>query len=326
MTRCARCEIWKNNSNPYTHDQICGCKCHQAQPLQLLDLSTPVEVENANNTKSAVQVFMEGKVEQFNAKEKLKTKLALLEQEVKLGLQLLEQTRTLKKSKEALLLKKVRVNFNKCHKFWRGEVIGAHKSFVDEQVAAAKARLGLRRLHNQFDISAMVKKIDELAPDARYASANPLPSSTSTSRPWVWKPRRPRSVLCMVPLPPVSISKHAKKSSPLPAAVLQTSLGYRGDQSIVCHGDTFAEEFVYDHSTQLEPEADGYLWDGEYDFSYYENEVEVDFSDFNVIGDDCYYDDEVATSFDAKEEEIGYHDAEVEECNYYCFAEDCYDC
>ena len=141
-------------------------------------------------------------------------------------------------------------------------------------------------------------------------------------------------MLCMVPLPPVSISKHAKKSSPLPAAVLQTSSGYRGEQSIVCHGDAFPEELVYDHSIQLEPEADGYLWDGEYDFSYHENEVEVDFGDFNIIGDnandlevdDCYYDDEVATSFDAKEEEISYHDAEVEDCNFYCFAEDCYDC
>ena len=133
-------------------------------------------------------------------------------------------------------------------------------------------------------------------------------------------------MLFMVPLPPVSFTKHTKKSSSLPAAVLQTSPGYRGDNSIVCHGDAFAEELVYDHSTQLEPDFDGYLWDGEYDFSYHENEVEVDFSDFNIIWDnanelevdDCY--------FNAEEEEISHHDDEVEDCNYYCFAEDCYDC
>ena len=85
MTRCARCEIWKNNSNPFTHDQICGCECHQAKPVQLLDLTPTEEVEDTGNTKSAAQVFIEGKMEQINAKEKLKTKLALLEKEVKLG-------------------------------------------------------------------------------------------------------------------------------------------------------------------------------------------------------------------------------------------------
>ena len=68
------------------------------------------------------------------------------------------------------MLRKVRVSFNSCHKFWLGEVIGAHKSFVDKQVDAAKARLGLRRLPIQFDISAMAKKIDELAPGGQYRS------------------------------------------------------------------------------------------------------------------------------------------------------------
>ena len=85
MTRCARCEIWKNNSNPFTHDQICGCECHQAKPVQLLDLSPTEEVENAGNTKSAAQVFTERKMEQIKAKEKMKNKLALLGLSCKIG-------------------------------------------------------------------------------------------------------------------------------------------------------------------------------------------------------------------------------------------------
>ena len=59
-----------------------------------------------------------------------------------------------------------------------------------------------------------------------------------------------------------------------------------------------------------------------------ENEVEVDVSDFNLIWENSGYDDvkelEVETCFDT-EEEVNYHDAEVEDYDYYCFAEDCYD-
>ena len=84
------------------------------------------EEENVGTFKSAAQVFMEEKAEHNNEKVKMKAKLALLEVEVKLGRLLLEQTKTLKKSKEALLLQKVRVSFNKCHKFWRGRFVAAH--------------------------------------------------------------------------------------------------------------------------------------------------------------------------------------------------------
>ena len=57
--------------------------------------------------------------------------------------------------------------------------------------------------------------------------------------------------------------------------------------------------------------------------------MEVDVSDFNLIWEDSVYDDvkelEVETCYDT-EEEVSYHDAEVEEdYDYYCFAEDCYD-
>ena len=111
-------------------------------------------------------------------------------------------------------------------------------------------------------------------------------------------------------------------------AVPQTSAGIRGDQCIVAYGDVLDEETCYDKSTQLELCSHDYLWDGEYDFSYHENEVEVDVSNFNLIWENSGYDDvkelEVETCFDA-EEEVNYHDAEVEDYDYYCFAEDCYD-
>ena len=79
----------------------------------------------------------------------MEEKLALLEKEVKLGHQHLSQTKTLLRSKEALLRKKVRVTYNNCCKFCRGNVIAKHKSLVSEPVGAAKARLRLRRF-NQF--------------------------------------------------------------------------------------------------------------------------------------------------------------------------------
>merc|ERR1719458_1085625 len=148
----------------------------QPEPAQLLDLSTSRDVEVAQcDTKSAAQVFMEEKVEKTKTKQKIVAKLALLKKEVKMGQQLLQQTKTLLRGKEALVKRKVRVTYNQCHKFWRGHVIFAHKSDVDEQVDAAKTRLGLGKSGIKFDISAMVQKIDELAPGARYESANPLP-------------------------------------------------------------------------------------------------------------------------------------------------------
>ena len=124
----------------------------------------------------------------------------------------------------------------------------------------------------------------------------------------------------------------AKKSSPSPAAVPQTSAGNRGDHDIVAYGDVLAGELCCDTSTQLEPDADGYLWDGEYDFSYHEAEVEVDFSVVNINWEDSGYDAaEVETCFDAEEvttcfddEAVSGYDAEMEDC-YYCIAEDCYD-
>ena len=129
---------------------------------QLVDLSIDVKPESSGElqSKSAAQIFMEEKQEQVTAKKMMTAKLALLEKEVALGQHLLHQNKTLLHSKKALLMRKVRVTYNKCHKFWRGKGVSAHKSHVDEQVAAAKARLGLRNTSNQFNIPAMVALID----------------------------------------------------------------------------------------------------------------------------------------------------------------------
>ena len=308
-------------------------------------------------TKSAAQIFMEEKRAAGLAKEKIREKLTLLEEELKLGQRLLLQAQTLRKSKEALLMQKVRVTYNKCHKFWRGSVISTHKSFVDAQVDAAKARLGLRKCNkikpeverkctNKFDISAMVTKIDELAPSARYKSANPLPASTA--RPWARTPFVKKEETAVryftVPIPSVPIQQRGERIARAQLARASshqqpTSAGYRGEQSIVSHGDDLAEDQCYDHSTQLEPGTDEFLWDGQFDYPCHEEQVEVDNSD--IIWEDanelevesgfydeelevaCYYDDEVATCFDA-EDVVCYSDAEVADY-YYLGNEDCYD-
>lgn len=343
-----------------------------AKPAQLLDISIAKDVPTIDTikikpevdgsfakddevakykTKSAAQIFMQEKRAAGRAKEKIRAKLALLEEELKMGQQLLLQAQTLRKSKEALLTQKVRVTYNKCHKFWRGSVISAHKSFVDQQVDAAKARLGLKKCNNKFDIAnkikpeedgnkfdiaAMVTKIDELAPGAKYKSANPLPASTA--RPWTRtqfvKKEEPAVRYFTVPIPSVPIQQRGERiaRAQLARASSQqqpTSAGYRGEQCIVSHGDDLAEDLCYDHSTQLEQGAEEFLWDGEFDYSYYEEEAEVDNSD--IVWDDakeleedgCYYDDEVATCFDA-EEVVCYSDAEVADY-YYLGNEDCYD-
>ena len=258
----------------------------QLEPVQLLNLSNAEEEEITGNTKSAAQVFMEEKVKQTNACLRMKAKLALLEKEVKLGHQVLAQTETLLKSKEALSRRKVRVTFIKCHKFWRGNIIAMHKSFVDEQVDAAKARLGLRRF--QFDISAMVDIINNLAPEGRYNSAKPPPSSTSTPRPRFQtfaprrsppSPRRTRSLA--IPAPPIIIPVLDDKSS----------AWYRGDLCIVSHGDTITEDLCYDNPTQLKHPDDEYLWDDYFDFMSYEEEAEAADAECDFICEDCDFGD-----------------------------------
>ena len=119
----------------------------------------------------------------------------------------------------------------------------------------------------------------------------------------------------------------------------ESTAWYRGEQCVVSHGDDLAEDQCYDHSTQLEHGTDEFLWDGQFDYPCHEEQVEVDNSD--IIWEDanelevesgfydeelevaCYYDDEVATCFDA-EDVVCYSDAEVADY-YYLGNEDCYD-
>ena len=299
----------------------------------LVDVSIAEAQQSDNSkTKSAAQIFMVEKQEKFNAKEKMKAKLALLEKEVKLKQQVLQQSRTLQESKEALLMKKVRVKYNKCHKFWRGSAISAHKPFVKKQVDAAKARLGLEKHHHQFNISAMLDTIDKLAPDGCYKSAKPSSSPSATSRPWVRPtsaPRRTGLSRFIVPPPPVAYSTPAKKSSPAPAAVSQTSSGTGGDYGIVSYGDVLDDEPCFASSTQPELCAEEYLWDGKYDFSSYINEEELEINNSDIIWEDSGFDDakELEVQFYCQDSEVesDCYDAKVEDCNYYYFAEDCYD-
>ena len=325
MVNCSKCH--KPPLFPCLYDhvpkpgpKICACECHKPKPVLLVDVSIAKidqtadaaklkpEVSIAKDdevTKSAAQIFMEVKAEKTKTKMKLEAKLALLEKEVKLRHHLLEQTRTLLESKEALLRKKVRVSFNKCHKFWRGDVIAKHKSFVIEQVDAAKARLGLKRF-NQFDISAMVDTINKLAPEGCYNSAKlPLPS-TSTPRPqskmYQLMPRLPRR------LPPPWPSRTRPLSTPTPPILAESPsmlpARLRGEQCIVSHSDTIAEDLCYDHLTQLKHGDDEYFWDG-YCY-FYDEEAEIADADGDFICGYC----------DFGEAEVVYSYAEVEDGDF----------
>ena len=364
MTRCEQCEIWKRTINPTNHDEICGCECHKAKaaltvstnkikagvetsiakdaevkqsaiikikPLLDLDVAKDAEVVNSKS-KTAAQVFMEEKQSKVKARNKMKAKLELLEKEAKVGQELLQQTTTLRKSMEALMMLKVRVTFNQCHKFWRGSATSAHKSIVEEQVNAAKERLGLKKHINQFNITSMVNTIDKLAPDGCYKSTKPSSSPSATSRPWVRPtsaPRRTGLSRFIVPPPPVAYSTPAKKSSPAPATVSQTSPGTGGDYGIVSYGDVLDDEPCFASSTQPELCAEEYLWDGKYDFSSYINEEELEINNSDIIWEDSGFDDakELEVQFYCQDSEVesDCYDAKVEDCNYYYFAEDCYD-
>ena len=279
-------------------------------------------------TKSAAEIFMEEKIEQMRAKKKLRAKLELLEKEVKLGHQLLQQTKTLLRSKEAMLNSKVRISYSKCHKFWRGKVVLAHKSLVDEQVNAAKARLGLTRridtinIDAKFNIDAMVAKIDELAPGAKYKSARPAPapSRSCTCRPF-HKKEQPAVRYFTVPIPPLRLQqrqRHSERSSPQQVTMphcksevlVEAPSCIRGDFSIVSYGDTIADDLCHDHLTQLQYD-DEYFWDDfgptfheeeadvlsyysegeEGDFFAEDNYAEIDFAEDDYVEEDVAEDD-----------------------------------
>ena len=227
---------------------------------QLMDLSINVKPESSGElqSKSAVEIFMEEKQEKVTAKKKMTAKLAMLEKEVTLGQHLLQQTKSLLKSKEALLMRKVRVTYNKCHSFMRGKVVYAHRSFVAEQVAAAKARLGLANTSHQFNIPAMVALIDKLAPEGKYLSSKPAPVPTATSRPWrrrlFTKMEAPSVRYFTAPVPSMPIQQRGERAAPAQETSChhqQSSAWYGGDYSIVSDGDVCYQEPFYDNVAQL---------------------------------------------------------------------------
>ena len=280
----------------------------------MVDVCVTEDAEVAKSwTKSAAEIFME----EMRAKKQLRAKLELLEKEVNLGHQLLLQTKTFLRSKEALLKSKVRTSYSKCHKFWRGKVVLAHKSLVDEQVNAAKERLGLTRrfdkfnIDSKFNIDAMIAKIDELAPGAKYKSARPTPapSRSCSCRPF-HKKEQPQVRYFTIPIPPLRLQQRQRYNERSPPQrvttphrksedLVETPSGIRGDQSIVFHGDEIAEDLSYDHLTQLKDGEDEYFWDGYFRFYEEESEVAAD-ADLGFICD-----------------EVVYSYAEVEDGDYY---------
>ena len=75
----------------------------------------------------------------------------------------------------------------------------------------------------------------------------------------------------------------------------------RGDQCIVSHSDTIAEDLCYDHLTQLKHGDDEYFWDG-YCY-FYDEEAEIADADGDFICGYC----------DFGEAEVVYSYAEVED-------------
>ena len=101
---------------------------HTPSTVQLVNLSVAIKDDSEvnTNTKTAAQIFLEEEEAKNTVRKRAQLKLALLNQEVKLGHQLLQQKKTLVTSKQELqLMCKSRIKFVKRHKFWRGAPIAA---------------------------------------------------------------------------------------------------------------------------------------------------------------------------------------------------------
>ena len=196
---------------------------------------------------------------EVSARTNLLKKLALHEQEVKLGQQIIKQKNLLVQSKQALTLMSKKVKYNICHKFRRGGIVEAFKCVVDKEVLAAKQRLGLHT-YKQFDMKEMLATITRLAPDGKYSSSKPAPVPTATSRPWRRRPfakkEAPSVRYFTAPVPSMPIQQHGERAAPAQLEETschqqQSSAGYRGDYGIVSDGDVFYQEPFYDHVAQL---------------------------------------------------------------------------
>ena len=302
MSSSSCCESTDEEEDNAPFTCIFPSNLHTPSIVQLVNLSIAImdDSEVNTNTKTAAQIFLEEAEVKNTVRKRAQLKLALLQQEVQLGNQLLQQKKTLATSKqEPQLLCKSRIKFVKRHKFWRGAPIAALYSSVAETVRAAKSRLQMGR--RQFNQVEMLAAIDKLAPEGIYLSKNPSHPATSRSCPGRWYvPRRVESLATQTLIQPPQLFKEIERAS---RQHRQSAAGYRGDQSIVSHpGDAIVQEPLYDPFTQTEPclsdhyaeqwEDQGYCcddsicideaWDDEYDHVVYsEDEYEFSTSDIS---------------------------------------------
>ena len=239
----------KDNPYPFTNPHYIK---NLKSTMQLVTISTAIKDhrEVDTNTRTAAQIFLEDQLFKKAERRKAQLKLALLQQEVHLGRQLLEQKQTLMKSKQELQqLCQSRVKFVKPHKLWRGAVITTQRSAVAETVHAATMRLQQNK--KKFDQVQMLAAIDKLAPESIYISK--IPSQPATSRPCParrYVPRRVESLATQTVIRPPTLFKEIERAAP---QHWQSPVGYQGDQSIVSHhGDVIIQEPLYDTLTQLE--------------------------------------------------------------------------
>ena len=280
-------------TNPhYTND------LKSTMPLVIISVDIMDDSEVDTNTKTAAQIFLEEEAAKNTVRKRAQLKLALLNQEVQLGHQLLQQKKTLVTSKQELqLMCKSRIKFVKRHKFWRGAPIAALCSTVVKTVRAAMSRLQMRR--RQFNQAEMLATIDKLAPEGIYLSKNPSPPATSRPCPGrQYVPRKVESLATQTFVRPPQLFKEIERAS---HQHQQSAAGFRGDHSIVSHhGDDIVQEPLYDPLSQPEPclseqsaeqwVDQGYCcddsicieeaWDDEYDHvAYSEDEYEFSTSD-----------------------------------------------
>ena len=240
----------KDNPYPFTNPHYIK---NLKSTMQLVTISTAIKDhrEVDTNTRTAAQIFLEDQLFKKAERRKAQLKLALLQQEVHLGRQLLEQKQTLVKSKHELQqLCQSRVKFVKPHKLWRGAVITTQRSAVAETVHAATMRLQQNR--KRFDQVQMLAAIDKLAPEGIYISK--IPSQPATSRPGPaprrYVPRKMESLATQTVIRPPTLFKEIERAS---RQHWQSPAGERGDKSIVSHnGDVILQEPLYDTLTQLE--------------------------------------------------------------------------
>ena len=239
----------EDNPYPFTNPHYIK-DLKSTMPLVTISVAIKDDREVDTNTRTAAQIFLEDQLFKKAERRKAQQKLALLQQEVHLGRQLLEQKQTLMKSKQELQqLCQSRVKFVKPHKLWRGAVITTQRSAVAETVHAATMRLQQNK--KKFDQVQMLAAIDKLAPEGIYISK--IPSQPATSRPCParrYVPRRVESLATQTVIRPPTLFKEIERAAP---QHWQSPAGYQGDQSIVSHnGDVTLQEPLYDTLTQLE--------------------------------------------------------------------------